>query len=139
MEDILKIMKDIYEKPGKRNSEYYKKEYGEKIFERFSDFALSANDPLAEATKENAKLKLTSAGVREYHRLLGEKKEVQRTKAAVYATTGMACASAGILISSLEGIEILGIGSSIYFLISAIFLLFALALIGVGIWNIYRE
>ena len=72
MKEILVIMKNLYEAPEKYTESELRSIFGDKDVDKFVQFCFRGNPKYAEKNENNVKIRLTSEGVRAYHKAVSE-------------------------------------------------------------------
>lgn len=106
MKGFFKIMEIIYKNPDRHNGQFFKKKFGAKTYDDFSQFAIDGTPAYVTVHGPQRNLKLTGEGVREYHRLVSHESERKRTFALTLASVGVALGTISIAFTTVMQILI---------------------------------
>lgn len=90
MKDIKKIMEAVYLEPERYTESELKDSFGESAVNKFVQFSLRGNPKYAEKNENTVKIRLTSEGVRAYHRMETDQQMLEMNERMVRANQSYA-------------------------------------------------
>lgn len=106
MKGFFKIMEILYKNPDRHDGQFFKKKFGAKLYDDFTQFAIDGTPAYVTTHGPQRKLKLTAEGIREYHRLVSNEAERKRTFALTLASVGVALGTISIAFTTVMQILI---------------------------------